>query len=310
MRTVPMSRAVAASSVTAAITGWAPCSLSVPAAEFTRGVVAQARPATPARAKALLFAASRLSASGSRSGWSSTPRCCVRGVGDRAIHPGRVCSGLAGDAADAAHEPAGARSGDRALLGAFTSAARARAREAAVLAWGDREVVAARGRAGHPGARAASERAGVSSGWRRRDRGGAATRPRQRRRCARGRGPGPGRSHAGARRAGAFSAAPSDCWRPPPSPRSVHHQRPRPDRRNVTDSLYPVLSADSSLPSSRPPAALHLACRVRARIGLPAFIEAAGISCSQRLGDLAAQLPARDRARTGRAAREATARER
>jgi integrase len=65
-----------------------------------------------------------------------------------------------------------------------------------------------------------------------------------------------------------------------------------PERRNVTDTLSATLSTDSSLPRSR-------AGRLRStwlvecaqRIGLGVFMHAAGITCSQRLGDLAAQLP-------------------
>jgi integrase len=65
-----------------------------------------------------------------------------------------------------------------------------------------------------------------------------------------------------------------------------------PDRRNVTDALSAALSTDSSLPRLQ-------AGRLRStwlvecarRIGLGAFMQAAGVSCSQRLGDLAAQLP-------------------
>ena len=65
-----------------------------------------------------------------------------------------------------------------------------------------------------------------------------------------------------------------------------------PERRNVTDALCAALSTDSSLPRLQ-------AGRLRSswlvegarQIGLSAFMQAAGITCSQRLGDLAAQLP-------------------
>ena len=66
-----------------------------------------------------------------------------------------------------------------------------------------------------------------------------------------------------------------------------------PDRRNVTDRLSALLSSDSSLPrlqASRLRSTWLVACAEA--IGLGAFMQAAGISCSQRLGDLAAQLPA------------------
>ena len=63
-----MSGAGSVSDVQAVIAGYAPCSLSAPAAAFVRGVVAQAAPAMPARAKALLFAAGKLAAFGERIG--------------------------------------------------------------------------------------------------------------------------------------------------------------------------------------------------------------------------------------------------
>jgi hypothetical protein len=55
---------------------YAPRSLSAPAAAFAREVVAVAAPETPTRAKALLFAAGRWAASGSRLGSSCEARYC------------------------------------------------------------------------------------------------------------------------------------------------------------------------------------------------------------------------------------------
>jgi len=66
-----------------------------------------------------------------------------------------------------------------------------------------------------------------------------------------------------------------------------------PGRRNLTDELCRALSGDPSLPRLEPGrlrSTWLLACAER--IGLGAFMQAAGISCSQRLGDLAAQIPA------------------
>jgi integrase len=66
-----------------------------------------------------------------------------------------------------------------------------------------------------------------------------------------------------------------------------------PDRRNVTDTLSATLSRDLSLPrlqAGRLRSTWLVACAER--IGLGVFMQAAGLSCSQRLGDLAAQLPA------------------
>jgi integrase len=66
-----------------------------------------------------------------------------------------------------------------------------------------------------------------------------------------------------------------------------------PGRRNITDELCALLSADSSLPrlESGRLRSSWLVSRAR-QIGLHAFMQAAGISCSQRLGDLANRLPA------------------
>jgi integrase len=65
-----------------------------------------------------------------------------------------------------------------------------------------------------------------------------------------------------------------------------------PDRRNLTDALSVRLCTDVGLPkleTGRLRSTWLVAC-ARA-IGLGAFMHAAGISCSQRLGDLAARLP-------------------
>jgi integrase len=65
-----------------------------------------------------------------------------------------------------------------------------------------------------------------------------------------------------------------------------------PDRRNVTETLSAQLSTDISLPrlqAGRLRSSWLVECA--ARIGIGAFMQAAGITCSQRLGDLAAQLP-------------------
>jgi integrase len=65
-----------------------------------------------------------------------------------------------------------------------------------------------------------------------------------------------------------------------------------PQRRNLTDALTAALCRDAGLPrleAGRLRASWLAACA--RRIGLDAFMQAAGIRCSQRLGDLAAQLP-------------------
>src|SRR6266511_2412880 len=52
--------------VAEAIWGWRPCTVGERSAAFAREVVARAAPATPARARALLFAAARLAEFGER----------------------------------------------------------------------------------------------------------------------------------------------------------------------------------------------------------------------------------------------------
>jgi integrase len=65
-----------------------------------------------------------------------------------------------------------------------------------------------------------------------------------------------------------------------------------PDRRNLTDALSVALCTDAGLPKLEPGRlrSTWLVACARA-IGLHTFMHAAGISCSQRLGDLAARLP-------------------
>ena len=65
-----------------------------------------------------------------------------------------------------------------------------------------------------------------------------------------------------------------------------------PGRRNVSDELCAALSSDRSLPRLEP-GRLRSSWLVECarQIGLGAFMQAAGVRCSQRLGDLAAQLP-------------------
>jgi hypothetical protein len=65
-----------------------------------------------------------------------------------------------------------------------------------------------------------------------------------------------------------------------------------PGRRNISDELCAALSTDRSLPRLEPGrlrSTWLLACA--REIGLGAFMQASGIRCSQRLGDLVAQLP-------------------
>jgi integrase len=65
------------------------------------------------------------------------------------------------------------------------------------------------------------------------------------------------------------------------------------DRKNLTDTLTTALCADAGLPrleAGRLRASWL--CRCAELIGLQAFMQAAGVHCSQRLGDLVSYLPA------------------
>lgn len=66
----------------------------------------------------------------------------------------------------------------------------------------------------------------------------------------------------------------------------------QPQRKNLTDALSSALCSDAGLPrleAGRLRATWLIACAEK--IGLGAFMQAAGIRCSQRLGDLATELP-------------------
>ena len=67
----------------------------------------------------------------------------------------------------------------------------------------------------------------------------------------------------------------------------------QPGRRNISDELCRALSVDRALPKLEPGrlrSTWLVACAQA--IGLGAFMQAAGLRCCQRLGDLAAHLPA------------------
>jgi hypothetical protein len=70
-----------------------------------------------------------------------------------------------------------------------------------------------------------------------------------------------------------------------------------PGRRNITNPLITALDGGSGLPrldTSRLRATWLAGCA--AQLGLATFMQAAGISCSQRLGDLVAGLEPADEA--------------
>jgi integrase len=275
------------------IAGYAPRSLSPAAAGFTRELVAQAGPVTRARAKGWLFAASRLVGFAERVGVELSPAVVLsESVIERLIIEG--CVGLS----------SATRRTVRTNLRAL---ARAVERYPPPMA-----VALVRERAKRPYSRAEIEGylrlAAAQSTPARRLRAGALV-------CL---GAGAGviagelrhvRGSDVVCRSGGVLVIVSGARARSVAVLERYHERllqaaefaadryviggRNPDRRNVTDSMSATLSTDSSLPrlqAGRLRSTWLVECAER--IGLPAFMQAAGITCSQRLGDLAAQLPA------------------
>jgi integrase len=271
---------------------YAPVSVSAAAAGFTREVVARAGPATPARAKALLFAAGKLACFGEQVGLELSAGVMLdRATVERFILVG--CPGVS---------PATRRTLRTNLRSLARSLERypeplpvPLARERSKRPYSLTEVdgflrLAAAQSTRARGLRASAlicsgAGAGIITGELRHVRGSdvversggvlvqiAGARPRA--------VPVLERYHERLLEAAAFAGD-----------RYVIGGR-NPDRRNVTDTLSAALSTDVSLPrlqAGRLRSTWLVEC-ARA-IGLGVFMQAAGVSCSQRLGDLTAQLP-------------------
>ena len=282
-----------AARVAAVIADWGPRSLSPPAAGFVRGVVTLAAPGTPARAKALLFAAAKLAAFGESVGLELS----AAGLLDQSVIERFVLTGAdrvspatrrtlrtnlraLARALERYPEPGpvalprerskrpyleGEITGYLALAGAQRTLAR-RMRATALICLGAGAGLIG-GELRHVTGQDLVERSGgllVLIGGRR-----ARAVPVLE------------RYHEPLTAAAAFAG---DGY--------LLGGR-APERRNLTDALTAVLCADAGLPrlqAGRLRATWLVACAER--IGLHAFMHAAGISCSQRLGDLAVQLPA------------------
>jgi integrase len=284
---------VAASSVSVVIARYAPRSLTPGAAAFARAVVAQAAPVTPARGKALLFAAARLAAFGERVGLELEPGGLLcEAVIERFVLVG--CGGVSPATRRTLRTNlrALARSIERYPPPAPVLLARERAKApysqaelAGYLRLADAQSTPAR-RLRASALVCLGAGAGIITGELRHVRG----------------------SDIVTRSGGVVVQVGGARSRAVPV---LERYRERllvaatfagerhviggrdPDRRNVTDTLSALLSTDSSLPrlqAGRLRSTWLVACA--GRIGLGAFMHAAGISCSQRLGDLAAQLPA------------------
>jgi integrase len=284
-------RTDAAHQAAVAIGAYAPASLSAEAARFARAVVARALPATPARAKALLFAASRPAAFAEEVGLCLDEALLCEAVIERLILVG--CEGLS---------PASVRT----LRTNLRALARSLERYPQPA-----PVAPARERAKEPYTEMEIEGylrlAACQSTERRRMRSGALI-------CL---GAGAGivagelralRGSDVACRAGGVLVIVSGR-RARSVPVLPRYHEPllsaarfagerlicggrEPGRRNVTDALCAALSADGSLPRLQPGrlrSTWLVACA--RQVGLGAFMQAAGIRCSQRLGDLVCELP-------------------
>lgn len=275
-----------------AVERYAPVSVSAAAAAFTREVVARAAPATPGRAKALLFAGSRLAGFAERVGLELEPRLVLcEATVERFILVG--CAGVSPATRRTLriNLRALARALERYPEPAAVALVRERAKQPYSLAeidgylrLADAQSTQARGlRASALVCLGAG--AGVIAGELRHVRG----------------------TDVVARSGGVLVQVAGARARSVPVLERYHGRLSEaaafagdryliggrdPDRRNVTDALCAALSTDSSLPrlqAGRLRSTWLMQC-ARA-IGLGVFMHAAGISCSQRLGDLAAQLP-------------------
>lgn len=289
----PMSGCGSVPPVSAAIAGYAPRSLSAEAAAFAREVVAAAAPVTRARAKSLLFAAGRLAAFAERVGLELTPGVLLsEAVSERLVlvgceglspasvrtvrtnlralaravkeHPEPEPVALPRERAKAPYSPAQI-DGYLRLAQALSTEQR-RMRAGALVCLGAGAGIIA-GELRHLRGRDVHQRAGglivCVEGARARSV------------------PVLARYHGPLRAAAEFAGG-----------RLIVGGR-QPGRRNISDELCAALSSDPGLPRLEPGrlrSTWLVACA--GRIGLGAFMQAAGIRCSQRLGDLAAQLPA------------------
>jgi integrase len=269
-----------------------PRRVSARAAAFARAVVAAAGPGTPARAKALLFSASRLAGFAERVGLELSPQVLLSGpVIERFVLRG--CAELS---------PASrrtVRTNLRALSRALdrypqpTPVPLPRERAKAPYSEAELEGYLRLARAQSTEARrmragalvCAGAGAGVVSGELRHVRGVDVVE----------RGGGVIVVVEGRRARG----VPVLCRYHRPLLQAARYAGERylvggaqPARRNLTDELSRALSADPSLPrleAGRLRSTWLVECADR--IGLGAFMQAAGIRCSQRLGDLAARMP-------------------
>ena len=212
-------------------------------------------------------------------------------VGGRAVHPVRAGAVRRG-AADAAHQPAVHRPPGGAAPVSGGYAASAGTCQGALQPGGNRRVSRLGGRPAHRVAADARERAGLPGRRRRADPRRPARRARHRRdlpvrRGDRGR---PRRPAAGGAGAGPLPrpAAGRGALRRDRAGLRRHRSRPA-EHHHPADPV--AVRRGRAAPAGHLPAARHLAGRSRGPARpATAFMHAAGITCSQRLGDLLAGL--------------------
>jgi integrase len=287
-----MSAEGSAPKARAAIAAYAPRSLSAEEGAFARAVVERAAPSTPGRAKALLFAAGRLAAFAERGGLELDEGLLCEAVIERFVVVG--CGGLA--PASVRTLRTNLRSLARILERYPQPAPVPLVRERAKAPYAESEIEGYLRLAACQPTEARRMRAtalvclgagaGIVAGELRHVRGSDVV-------C----------------RAGGVLVLVSRR-RARSVPVLARYQQPlltaaqfaggrlicgglKAGRRNISDELCAALSKDSSLPRLEP-GRLRSSWLVGCarQIGLGAFMQAAGIRCSQRLGDLAAQLPA------------------
>lgn len=280
-------------STQAVIAAYRPHAVSEAAGCFSRQVVAAAAPESPARAKALLFCASRIAAFGESVGLELEAEVLLQGaVIERFI----LCGTRGFSPASRRTLRTNLRSLARAIENHPCPPPRALPRERAKAPYSQAEIDGYLRLAGAQSTAARRMRAtaliclgagaGVVSGELRQIRGcdvicrpgGVLVRVQGKRsRIV----PVRSRFHAPLLEAAAFAGE-----------RLIIGGRD-PARRNITDALVAALCAEASLPRLEAgrlrSSWLHECAQM---IGLQAFMAAAGVSCSQRLGDIASSLPA------------------
>lgn len=289
------SRTDAAHAAAGAIAAYAPASLSAAAAAFARAVVARAAPPTPARAKAFLFAAGRLARFGESVGLEPSAELLLHPstierfvvVGCRTLSPATRRT---------------LRTNLRALARALEAEPEptpvALPRERSKPPYNEAELAGYLGLAAAQSTPARRMRASALVCL-----GAGAGLIGQELRQLRG-------EDVIERSGGLLVALSGPRARAVPVLRRFHQQLraaaafagegyllggSTPQRKNLSDTLTAALCRDAGLPRLE-------AGRLRATwltecarlIGLKAFMQAAGIRCSQRLGDLVAQLPELD----------------